>query len=144
MCGHSCTLCGVCQKLPITDDAICDKAAASAHYKCIKVNHHIFTALGRLCTSAMVRIFMQCDIPVWLTGDQTICNRVQVNKGCSTSHILVVSSSPLFAPGLWSQINFSPTSEFCQIRFQAALVLKLTISLSGAQKQCLSWFQQLR
>ena len=53
----SCTLCGVGQKLPINDDAICDKAAASAHCKCIKVNHHIFTALGRLCTSAMVRNF---------------------------------------------------------------------------------------
>ena len=39
---------------------------------------------------------------------------------------------------------FSPTSESCHIRFQAALVLKLTISLSGAQKQCLSLFQQLR
>ena len=71
-------------------------------------------------------------------------NSKSVNKGYSTSHILVVSSSPLFVPGLWSQINFSPTSEFCQIRFQAALVLKLTISLSGAQKQCLSLFQHLR
>ena len=56
---HSCTLCGVGQKLPISNDgAICDKAAASAHCKCIKVNHHIFTALGRLCTSAMVRNFI--------------------------------------------------------------------------------------
>ena len=48
-----------------------------------------------------------------------------MNKGCSTSHILVVSSPRPLVFGHRS--IFSPTAEFCHIRFQAALVLKLTI-----------------